>query len=204
MQRKRRWSSGRRPGFRWIILPVFLITGPWWFDVARDGEFERPGAGAGTSLRSSMGREARFAEVYEFRLRATSRARGAAGVGELLPAHSPFGFALTAEGFPVYDLELNLRGLLPPPPSIPSATYVAWLTTPELDRTEKLGPAEPSGSFTFRVSTMNKFILMVTLEASAVVVERRGPIVLRGISPSGLMQSFASHELFDNMPHDRE
>ena len=204
MQRTWRWGSGRRPGFRWIILPVFLITGPWWFDVARDGEFERPGVGAGASLRSNMEWRARFAEIYEFRLRATSRARGAAGVGKLLPAHSPFGFALTAEGFPVYDLELNLRGLLPPPPSIPSATYVAWLTTPELDRTEKLGPVEPSGSFKFRVSTMNKFILMVTLEASADVVKRRGPIVLRGISPSGLMQSFASHELFDNMPHDRE
>ena len=183
-----------------MILPVFLIAGPWWFDVAREGEFERPVAGA--SLRSSMEPEARFAKIWEFRLRATSRARGAAGVGKLLPAHSPFGFALTAEGFPVYDLELDLRGLRPPLP--PSSTYVAWLTTPELDRTEKLGPVQPSGSFTFRVSTMNKFILMVTLEASADVVKRRGPIVLRGISPSGLMQSFASHELFDNMPHDRE
>ena len=202
MHLRLRWSSGRRPGFRWIILPVFLITGPWWFDVARDREFERPDAVA--SLRSSMEREARFAEIYDFRLRATSRARGAAGVGKLLPAHSPFGFPLTAEGFPVYDLELNLWGLRPPPSSTPSATYVAWLTTPELDRTEKLGPVEPSGSFRFGVSTMNKFILMVTLEASADVVKRRGPIVLRGISPSGLMQSFASHELFDNMPHDRE
>ncbi len=120
MQRTRRWSSGRRPGFRWIIPPVLRITGPWWFDVARDGEFERPGAGAGAgaSLRSSMERDARFAEVYEFRLRATSRGRGAAGVGELLPAHSPFGFALTAEGYPVYDLELNLRGLRPPRPRL--------------------------------------------------------------------------------------
>ncbi len=50
---------------------------------------------------------------------------------------------------------------------------------------------------------LNKFLLLITLEASADVEERRGPIVLRGVSPSGLMQNMESHELFNNMPHDR-
>lgn len=169
---------------------------------ARDSEAAR--VPVGVSSRPNLERTARFAEIYKFRLRATSRARGAAGYGELLPAPSPFGFAVTAEGFPVYDLALHLEGLRPPPAAPPEAAYVAWLTTPALDRTEKLGVVDPSGSFAFRVSTMNKFILMVTLEATPGVAKRRGPIVLRGVSPSGLMQSFASHELFDNMPHDRE
>ncbi len=64
---------------------------------------------------------------------------------------------------------------------------------------------DPVGTFRFRVSTMNKFILVISLEESSDVTKRSGPVMLRGISPSGLLQSFASHELFDNMPHnDRE
>ena len=156
-------------------------------------------------IRSNMARSVRLAEVYKFSLRATSRARQATGVGELKPAASPFGFAVTAQGFPVYDLELRLQGLRTPESLGSTGSYVVWLVTPELDRTEKLGSVDPAGTFQFRVSTMNKFILVVSLEASSDVTKRSGPVMLRGISPSGLMQSFASHELFDNMPHnDRE
>ena len=49
---------------------------------------------------------------------------------------------------------------------------------------------------------MNKFILVVSLEASEAVTKRAGPTVLRGVSPSGLMQNMESHELFSTMPHD--
>ncbi len=156
-------------------------------------------------VRSTVEHSIRFAEVYKFSLRATSRARQATGVGELKPAASPFGFAVTAQGFPVYDLELSVRGLRTPKSLGSTGSYVVWLTTPKLDRTEKLGPVDPAGTFHFRVSTMNKFILVVSLEESSDVTKRSGPVMLRGISPSGLLQSFASHELFDNMPHnDRE
>ncbi len=161
--------------------------------------------GAEPFLRSNVEHSIRFAEVYKFSLRATSRARRATGVGELKPAASPFGFAVTAQGFPVYDLELNVWGLRTPKSLGSTGSYVVWLTTPELDRTEKLGPVDPVGTFRFRVSTMNKFILVISLEESSDVTKRSGPVMLRGISPSGLLQSFASHELFDNMPHnDRE
>ena len=37
---------------------------------------------------------------------------------------------------------------------------------------------------------------VVTIEPNANVAVRSGPIVLRGISPSGLLQSFIGHELF--------
>ena len=175
------------------VLPLLLI--PSLVSLGSDYASE---------VRFTTERSMRFAEIYKFPLRATSRARNATGVGELKPVASPFGFAVTAQGFPVHDLELNIRGLRTPKSLGSAGSYVVWLITPQLDRTEKLGPVDPAGTFRFRVSTMNKFILVVSLETSSDVTKRNGPVMLRGISPSGLMQSFASHELFDNMPHDRE
>jgi hypothetical protein len=180
-----------------LVLPVLVIPG-----VVGSGRKGSPDAAA--PERFNTKHAASRAKIYTFPLRPTMGARGARGGGELTPAPSPFGFPVTAEGYPVYDLDLRLEGLRPAAAAAPSASYVVWLTTPELDRTEKLGAVAGAGPFRFRVSTMNKFIVIVTLEASPEVSERRGTIVLRGISPSGLMQSFASHELFNNMPHDRE
>ncbi len=173
------------------VLPLLLI--PTLLSLGSD---------SGSVSRVTMEGSMRRAEIYKFPLRATSRARSATGIGELKPAASPFGFAVTAEGFPVYDLVLSIRGLRTPKSLGSAGSYVVWLVTPDLDRTEKLGPVDPAGTFRFRVSTMNKFILVVSLETSSDVTKRSGPIMLRGISPSGLMQSFASHELFDNMPHN--
>ncbi|MCZ6915864.1 MAG: hypothetical protein O7I93_03720 [Gemmatimonadetes bacterium] len=146
---------------------------------------------------------ARFADIYTFPLRPTTRALGAAGAVGLIPPDSPFGIPVTADGHLIYDVEVSVRGLRDPSFAGPSGAYVTWVTTPNLDRTEKLGGIGRSGSARYRVSTMNKFLLLITLEASADVERRRGPIVLRGVSPSGLMQNMESHELFNNMPHDR-
>ena len=142
----------------------------------------------------------RFAEIYKFPLRATSRARGARGTGHLRLAQSPFGIPLTADGHVVYDLDMTVSGLRAQIPS--GARYIAWITTPELDRIEKLGPVDAAGTHTFRVATMNKFIFLVSLEVSADVDKRSGPTMLRGVSPSGLMQNMESHELFSTMPHE--
>ena len=142
------------------------------------------------------------ADIYRFPLRATNSARGASGVGVLALAPSPFAIAVTRDGHIVYDLELTLSGLRPAAAFGKTSAYVVWITTPELDRTEKLGAIDPATKSAFRISSMNKFIMMVTIEESADVAKRAGQIVLRGVSPSGLMQSFASHELFSNMPHE--
>lgn len=199
MQRTRRpGRSGSWP----VILPLLALPVLVLPHVAGAGLPNASGVAA--PGRFNTKHRASRAEIYKFPLRPTTRARGARGAGELTPAPSPFGFPVTAEGYPVYELELRLERLRPAAAAGPTAAYVVWLTTPELDRTEKLGAVEGAGAFRFRISTMNKFILMVTLEASPEVSTRSGPIVLRGISPSGLMQSFASHELFNNMPHDRE
>ena len=159
------------------VVPFLLIPGLIGVGLTHGAS---PKGGV-PSLRSDVERSIRFAEVYKFPLRATSRARQATGVGELKPAASPFGFAVTAQGFPVYDLELNIQGLRTPKSLGSPGSYVVWLTTPELDRTEKLGPVDPAGTFQFRVSTMNKFILVVSLEESSDVAKRSGPVMLRGI-----------------------
>jgi hypothetical protein len=142
------------------------------------------------------------AEIYEFPLRGTSRARGVDGNGRLELAWSPFGVAVTEQGHLVYDLKVQLSGLRAPS-MFGAGAYVAWIATPDLARLEKLGSLDVDGLLEARVSTMNKFIFLVTAEASADVSERSGPIVARGVSPSGLLQSFGQHELFNNMPHDQ-
>jgi len=142
------------------------------------------------------------ADIYRFPLSATSRARGASGSGYLQLAPSPFGIAVTANGHLLYDLVLTTKRLRPPSALGAYRVYVAWVATPELDRYEKLGPVGESGELRVRISSMNKFILMITAEPSAEVAKRSGPIVLRGVSPSGLLQSFGSHELFSDMPHE--
>lgn len=140
------------------------------------------------------------AEIYQFRLRGTSQAPGASGLGILTLAPSPFGVAVTPDGFLVYELELATSGLLFPKGS-GKQRYIIWMTTPALDRIQKLGVLGESGKWRGPLSGMNKFLLLVTLEDSPDVEERRGPVVVRGVSPSGLLVSYDNHELFSNMPH---
>ena len=119
----------------------------------------------------------------------------------LHPPPSPFGMAVTADGHPVYDLDVTFKGLRPPR-ALGGEVYVVWMTTPALDRIERLGTVEGPGRFRARISSMNKFILLVTVEPFADGDKRTGPIILRGVSPSGFLTAFGGHELFNNMPHD--
>jgi hypothetical protein len=140
-------------------------------------------------------------EIYCFELSPTAMAPGASGEGRLRLAWSPFGIAVSESGFLVYELELTI-GNLPPPGRLGSyTTYVAWIASPELDRVERLGAVAPSGALRARIQSWNKFLVLVTPERHTEPERRAGPVVLQGRSPSGLMASFQSHELFNNMPH---
>ena len=180
------------------VAPLMALPGSLPFDTPELLQLPPRGEATTVVRRLTNRRSTFFAEIYKFPLRATSRARGARGSGHLHLAQSPFGIALTADGHVKYDLEVTVRGLR----ETSTGVYVAWITTPELDRTEKLGSVMASGTYTYRVSTMNKFILLISLEASEDVEKRSGPTLLRGVSPSGLMQNMESHELFSTMPHD--
>jgi len=112
------------------------------------------------------------------------------GTVELGRARSPFGAAVTPDGVLVYDLTVTLAGLPAPAALGPDAVYVAWVTTPELEPMVKLGVVT-NGRTALGPVALNKFLVLVSAEASADVATRRGKLVLRGSSPSMLM-----------LPHD--
>ena len=103
---------------------------------------------------------------------------------------SPFSVALGPDGSYVYDLELSIDRMRVPR----QGHLVAWVTTPEIDRIERLGALDENLRARGSVS-WNKFIVVVTLEADADGPSEQwsGPIVFRGMSRSGMMHTMVGH-----------
>ncbi|WP_412067548.1 hypothetical protein [Rubrivirga sp. IMCC43871] len=122
--------------------------------------------------------------------------RRATGVANVTFRPSPFGVALSATGTYVYDLAITVENLAP----ALNGAYVAWATTPDLSTVERLGTLDDSHQIGGRVE-WNKFLVVVSLEADPEAVERwSGPIVLRGMSRSGMMHTMAGHGPFETEP----
>jgi hypothetical protein len=117
----------------------------------------------------------------------------AVGTGHVTFASSPFGVALAPDGSYVYDVSIQLQGLEPPDRGV----LVAWLTTTQVDRVERLGTLDADLSVRGQVD-WNKFLVVVTLESSddPHAAMWSGPIVMRGVSRSGLMHTMAGHGPF--------
>lgn len=128
------------------------------------------------------------------RIPTASRARGK---GEVTFAASPFGVALSADGAYVYDLQISIDRLPPPKTGV----YVAWVSTHDLKEFRRLGPLDAGHRIGGRVA-WNKFLVIITLEAADGGREDGwdGPVVLRGISRSGLMHTMAGHGPFRGEP----
>ncbi len=121
------------------------------------------------------------------------------GHARLVFAQSPFGVAVTADGRHVYDVIADVSGL-PAPASLGKyTTYVAWAVTTDLTRWERLGTIV-NGVNTVGQASENKFLFVITAEASAKVLVHKGPTVLHGSSASTWLQSFLSHPLFRGIP----
>jgi hypothetical protein len=134
---------------------------------------------------------------YSFPLVTTRRVPGtgqATGTAHVTFAPSPFGVALTRDGSYELDLSLSMQRL----PEPTEGAFVVWLTTPTLDRIERAGVLTPGKPFEARVA-WNKFLVVVTLESDPDTAEDvwSGPIVLRGLSRSGLMHTMAGHGPFE-------
>ena len=112
------------------------------------------------------------------------------GTAELGRARSPFATAVTRDGVLVYDLSVTLGGLPAPSELGPFSAYVAWVTTPELEPMVRLGVVT-NGRTTLGPVAFNKFLVLVSAEASPGSAVRPGTLVLRGGSPSMLL-----------LPHD--
>ena len=136
---------------------------------------------------------------YDIPLFNSPAAPTARGSARLIFAASPFGVAVLADGVASYDVQVDISGLPDASTLGPFTTYVAWTATTDLSRWQRLGLV---GNGTTRVgpAELNKFLLVITAEADSLAVERKGPTVLHGTSPSGWLQSFVSHPLFRNLP----
>jgi FtsP/CotA-like multicopper oxidase with cupredoxin domain len=120
--------------------------------------------------------------------------REASGTVELHHAPSPFTVSVDAEGHHLYELVFDLRRLPDPRSLGPYSTYVAWVTTPTLSPEVKLGEVR-AGRTRLGVVGFNKFVVMITAEASERVARRTGRMVLRANSPSWLLQPHDASKL---------
>jgi len=111
-------------------------------------------------------------------------------------ARSPFGVAVGAGGSYAQALDIRVEGLRPRA----SDTFVVWAATSDLEHVVRLGvlDAEAKGHVSAHVE-WNKFLLVVTAEAPDAVAGDRwqGPIVMRGMSRSGMMHTMAGHGPFE-------
>lgn len=136
---------------------------------------------------------------YDIVLRPTARVPGATGHARLVFASSPFGIAVTADGRARYDAQVTVSGL-PDPSSLGAyRAYVAWAVSSDLSKWLRLGTIN-NGTSTVGSADLNKFLFVITVEADSLVPGQRGPVVLRGASPSTWLQSFLSHPLFRGIP----
>ncbi|MGI9628639.1 MAG: hypothetical protein ACR2QM_17525 [Longimicrobiales bacterium] len=172
----------RTLGLIWVTLATIGATGPE----------------AGPSLlEACRASSTNGPDYYQFELVTTKRVpgtAGASGVGEVFFAGTPYGVSLASDGSYLYDFTVRFKRLKQPR----DGAFVVWVTTTTLDKVALVGeltdPTEFSGSVEW-----NKFLVVVTHESSydpeATIWE--GPVVIRGMSRSGLMHTMAGHGPFE-------
>lgn len=117
-----------------------------------------------------------------------------AGTITLGRAASPFGVAVTPAGVQRFRLKLHVEHLPPASEMGPDAVYVAWLTPPTFDSIIKLATVR-NGWQSLGDVALNKFLILISAEASDTVSERRGRLVLRGGSPGTIMMPHGANTL---------
>lgn len=168
-------------------------------------------SGDGSMGTSATGTEARAAyasvvcsnvrvatDYYRIELVPTRRvpaAANATGYADVVFDESPFGVAVSAKGYYRYDVEVNTDGL----PQIDGREYIVWITPPTLDDVRRVGPLVDGRLETSVVE--NKYLVVITVEPEGTNgASWTGPIVMRGMSRSGLMHTMAGHGPFDGEP----
>lgn len=127
------------------------------------------------------------ADLYCIELLPASDIERASGTARLVPPASPFGIAVTAAGEPQHDIVFALRDL-PEPGSLGRyTTFVAWAATPQLRPLVRLGQVRDGVVRLGRVS-FDRFLVLITAEASATAAGPSGRMVLRGTSAAMRMQ----------------
>lgn len=118
------------------------------------------------------------------------------GVGIVTFSGSPYGVSVSPEGTYRVDVRLVLDRIKRPKRGI----LTAWATKDDLSETKRLGPLDDALQASGQVD-WNKFLLVVTLETSEEPGDVwSGPIVMRGMSRSGLMHTLAGHGPYEKEP----
>jgi FtsP/CotA-like multicopper oxidase with cupredoxin domain len=123
-------------------------------------------------------------DLYCIDLSATERGGAASGVVALEYIPGPFTVPVTVDGHYQYAPRITLRGLSRPPAG---TSYVAWVATPAMDVVERLG-AVANGVNRAGAITLDRFLVLISAETTGVSLELRGPVLLRGESPSNRMR----------------
>jgi len=131
---------------------------------------------------------------YAFELVTTKNIPGtglATGTVEAsVTAASPFSVHLSADGSYAYELHVTLDRMRVPG----EGQLVAWVTTPEIDQIVRMSALDEHLQATGQVD-WNKYIVVITLEPSDDPGQEiwTGPIVMRGMSRSGMMHTMVGH-----------
>ena len=136
-------------------------------------------------------------DLYVIPLSGTGPGSRLTGTATLTPARSPFGLATTRDGHFIFDIEVEVP-VLPPANAFraDATTFVAWVTTSQLDRIERLGALVPGAKTKGRVA-MTKFMVVVTAEPNVSGAKWTGPIVMKGTSASSYLTNFSGHTMFN-------
>ena len=136
-------------------------------------------------------------DLYEIPLEGVGPSSRMEGKAKPTPARSPFGLAMTEDGYFIFNIEVE-AATLPPIAAFGPAyqTYVAWITSNDLSKVVRIGAFQAGESVKGTVA-MNKYMVIVTAETKPDGEKWAGPIVLRGRSPSSYLSNFSSEEMFN-------
>ncbi|MDZ7715965.1 MAG: hypothetical protein U5J95_07090 [Balneolaceae bacterium] len=139
-------------------------------------------------------------EYYTIELVTTKKIPGtgqAKGKAIMSFEKSPFGISISKDGTFVHKLSIQITNL----PEPQDASYVAWVTTPNLDKIKMLGVLDGNLKASGTVE-WNKYLVVITKESSSQNIGGmwQGPIVMRGMSKSGYMHTMAGHGPFTRDP----
>ena len=182
-----------------LLAFTFAFASPLWQAETASASIPDPVARICVAAPDSA--EVVTSGYYNIQMSPTPRAPGAVGYVTKTFAQSPFGIAVSIDGRYVYDVHIAVSGLRGPD----DVEYTVWVAPPNLSPITRLGVLDESFEIKGQVD-LNKFIMFVTAEQPGSWDPARanqpgnawsGPILMQGISRSGLMHSAAGHGPFE-------
>lgn len=171
--------------------PVGLVASE---GATKPGVASSPAGDEGHPLGPSVCRPFPGPDYYAFKLYTTKNIPGtglAKARAELsVSGSSPFTVSLAEDGSYRYDVRVSIDNMRPPR----GGQLVAWVTTPDIDRIQRIGALDEQLRGAGTVA-WNKFIVVVTLEPldDPEAATWTGPVVFRGMSRSGMMHTMVGH-----------